>query len=143
AGQRTVPRDHAQLIAFQGELWMIAGRGGTPLAETRRVTIYDPASETWREGPAVNTARAGFAASANDSMIMIAGGEMLSTNPVRTINSAEAILAGATTWVSLPNLPSAVHGVPGALHGNAFYLMGGSGVASLAVNTSEVQVYRW
>jgi len=82
AGQGTLPpRDHAQLIAFQGELWMIGGRGGTPLAETRRVAIYDPASETWREGPALNNARAGFGAAADDSMIIVAAGKFQRPRP--------------------------------------------------------------
>jgi hypothetical protein len=55
----------------------------------------------------------------------------------------DAIAAGAATWTALPQIPNGVHGVPGAIHGTAFYLMGGSGVASTATNTSEVQVYRW
>src|SRR4029079_13507387 len=74
AGQRSVPRDHAQLIAFQGELWMIGGRRGTPFGETRRVAIFDPASETWREGPALNTSRAGFAAAGTHSPPLVARG---------------------------------------------------------------------
>jgi hypothetical protein len=142
-GQRSVPRDHAQLVAFQGELWMIAGRGGTPFVETPRVAIFDPASETWREGPSLATARGGFAAAANDSLLVVAGGEALASAPFHTINTSEAIAAGALTWASLPNIPSPVHGVAGAIHGNAFYLMGGSGVASTTINTSEVQAYRW
>jgi hypothetical protein len=141
-GQRSVPRDHAQLIAFQGELWMIAGRGGTPFIETPRVAIFDPASETWREGPGIMP-RAGFAAAATESVIIIAGGEALSSTPFRVIPTVEAFVAGSSAWTPLPNVPRPVHGVPGAIHGNAFYMMGGSGQAGVATNVSEVQVYRW
>jgi len=143
ASPRNVPRDHSQLVAFQGELWMIGGRGGTPFAETARVAIYDPASETWREGPQMITARAGFASAADDRMLIVAGGEMLSSQPLRTIRTMEAITPGAAGWTALPDIPRPMHGVPGAIHGNAFYLMGGSSVASTATNNAEVQVYRW
>ena len=136
-------RDHSQLIAFQGELWMIGGRGGQPLVEVSRVAIFDPASETWREGPSLNVARAGFAAAATPTLLIVAGGESLGSQPFRTIRSVDAIVAGAGAWTALPQIPNGLHGVPGAIHGNAFYLMGGSGVASTATNTSEVQVYRW
>ena len=140
---RNVSRDHSQLVAFQGELWMIGGRGGSPFMETARVAIFDPASETWREGPPLNVARAGFAAAANDSLLIVAGGEALSAQPFHTIPSMEAIVPGAESWTRLPDLPVGLHGVPGALHGNAFYLMGGSGIASTASNVSDVRVYRW
>ena len=140
---RNVSRDHSQVVAFQGEIWMMGGRGGSPLIESGRVAIFDPASETWREGPIMNVARAGFAAAATETTLMIAGGESLSAAPFRTIKSSEAIVAGAPRWTSLPDLPVGIHGVPGAIHGNAFYLMGGSGVAGTASNMSDVQVYRW
>ena len=91
----------------------------------------------------MNVSRAGFAAAATDTLLIIAGGEALSSLPYRTIKSMEAIVAGGSRWTSLPDLPVGVHGVPGAIHGNAFYLMGGSGVAGAASNVSDVQVYRW
>jgi N-acetylneuraminic acid mutarotase len=140
---RNVARDHSQVVAFQGEIWMMGGRGGSPFIETGRVAIFDPASETWREGPVMNVSRAGFAAAATDTLLIIAGGEALSSLPYHTIKSMEAIVAGGSRWTSLPDLPSGVHGVPGAIHGNAFYLMGGSGVAGTASNVNDVQVYRW
>ena len=39
-----------QLVAFQGELWLIGGRNalGSTFAS---VSIFDPASEMWRAGP--------------------------------------------------------------------------------------------
>ncbi|MBC8022893.1 MAG: hypothetical protein H7Y14_07225 [Burkholderiales bacterium] len=139
----TLSRDHSQLVAFQGELWMIGGRGGSPLVETGRVAIFDPASETWRDGPLLNVARAGFAAATTETLLIVAGGESLGSQPFRTIRSMEGIGAGGPSWTVLPEAPNGVHGVPGAIHGNAFYLMGGSGIAATAANTSEVQVYRW
>lgn len=142
AGDARAPRDHSQLVAFQGELWLIGGRTAF-FSDSPRVSIYDPASETWRAGPSLGVARAGFAAAASDTLLMVAGGELLAANPVRALASVEAIAAGGDAWSRLPSLPTPVHGVAGAIHGNAFHVLGGSTVAATASNTGAVQIYRW
>jgi hypothetical protein len=144
---RTIPRDgraardHSQLVAFQGELWMIGGRDYFG-AEHTKVSIFDPASETWRAGPALRTARAGFAAAASPSLVILAGGERL-VSPRGALNAVEAIAAGDGQWTTLPLMPTSVHGVGGALNGNAFYALGGSRTAGIARNDGNVQIYRW
>jgi hypothetical protein len=135
------PRDHSQVVAFQGELWMIGGRSEGS-SETAAVSIFDPASERWRAGPPMLAARAGFAAAATSTALVVAGGEIISGN-FRTLTSVESIAAGQQGWSSLPPLPTAVHGVGGATHGNAFFALGGSTRAANATNTPAVQVYRW
>jgi N-acetylneuraminic acid mutarotase len=132
------PRDHSQLVAFQGELWLLGGRQ----PESSRVSIWDPASETWRAGPPMNVARAGFAAASSDALLIVAGGENL-TGIVRTLSQVEAIAAGEQRWTDLPALPRSVHGVAGAIHGNSFFALGGSRVAGVAANGGDVQIYRW
>ena len=134
------PRDHSQVVAFQGELWMIAGRQQE--IDSARVSIFDPASETWRAGPSLQTARGGFAVAASPTILLVAGGEVLATGR-RTLASAEGIAAGEQAWRALPSMPIAVHGVGGALHGNAFFAIGGSTRAGIAVNPGVVQIYRW
>lgn len=134
-------RDHAQVVAFQGEVWMIGGRDGL-FVENAAVSIWDPASETWRAGPSLGTMRAGFAAVATPTAILVAGGERLVT-PLRVLASVESIAAGQATWSTLPAMPFPVHGVGGAIHGTAFYLLGGSRQAGLATNDGRVQIYRW
>jgi hypothetical protein len=133
-------RDHSQLAAFMGELWMLGGRGDA--GETNRVSIFDPASETWREGPAMSVTRGGFAAATTPTQLIVAGGEVV-VSGLRVRNQVEAIAAGQNTWTSLPSLPVAVHGVGGATSGNAFYTLGGSTAAGGVSNGGEVQVYRW
>jgi N-acetylneuraminic acid mutarotase len=142
AGDRAAPRDHSQLVAFQGELWLLGGRSVNLPSGTSQVAIFDPATETWRAGPNLAVARAGFAAAASDTMLVVAGGENLAF-PYRTLASVEAIAAGANSWTTLPGLPAAVHGTAGAIHGNAFYVLGGSRVAGGTVNSGDVQIYRW
>jgi hypothetical protein len=135
-------RDHSQLVAFQGEIWMMGGRNVAGVAHPL-VSIWDPASETWRSGPQLLARRAGFAAAATATTIFLTGGELLDTTPRVVLNNAEAISAGDASWTALPPIPNAVHGVGGAIHGNAFYAIGGSRSAGTAVNFGEMQVYRF
>ena len=140
-GDGRAPRDHSQLVAFQGELWMIGGRivGDR---ETARVSIFDPASETWRFGPQLSTARAGFAVAATPTRIIVAGGEILS-GVWRTLASVEAFGAGQSQWSALPALPTALHGFGGMIRGDAFYTLGGTTIPGAVVNAGIVQVLRW
>lgn len=128
------PRDHSQVVAFMGEIWMIAGR--SPI--TASVSIYDPVTERWRIGPSINRARGGFAAAAVGDQIVIGGGETL-TAPARVEPSVEIYTAGADAWQLGPNLPVPVHGVTGAAVNGRFYIVGGSTVAGTAEgNTGRV-----
>jgi hypothetical protein len=140
-GDGRASRDHSQLVAFQGELWFMGGRGFGTGAHAL-VSIFDPASETWRVGPTLNERRSGFAAAASATHIFVSGGERLET-PSSVVASAEAIAAGDANWTRIPTPPVAVHGVGAAIHGNAFYSLGGSRVAGSAVNFGDVQIYRF
>lgn len=140
-GDGRAPRDHSQLVAFQGELWLIGGRTQAGGANTT-VSIFDPASETWRPGPSMLDRRSGFAAVASPTTLFVAGGERVNP-PFIVVSSAEAISAGDNQWTALPPLPVAVHGVGGAVFGNAFLALGGSRIAGIASNFGDVQIYRF
>ena len=137
-----VPRDHSQLVAFQGELWMIGGRQ-VNVRETARVSIYDPASEAWRMGPTLGTARAGFAAAASREFLFVAGGELLASQPWRVVASVEAIAAGSGEWRAMPDMPTPLHGFGGIVFGNAFYTVGGTVVAGAVSNAGIVLRLGW
>lgn len=141
ADASAVGRDHSQLIAFQGELWLIGGRSGGS-GETREVAIFDPASRRWRRGPRLDTSRAGFAVAADATTLVVAGGEVIYDDQL-VRNQVEAIAAGEDAWTPLPPMPFAVHGVGGAILDNAFYALGGSSLAGGIRNAGRVQVYRW
>ncbi|HET9651006.1 MAG TPA: hypothetical protein VFP36_02390 [Usitatibacter sp.] len=135
-GDGRAPRDHSQLVAFEGELWMIGGRGA---GETASVSIFDPASETWRAGPSMRVPRAGSAAAASDTLLVVAGGEVVQ-NGTGVSNVMEAIAAGEPAWSGLSSLPTPVQGASGAINGNAFYVFGGSTAAGSIQNVGTVQV---
>src|SRR5687767_3208024 len=134
----TIMRDHSQLVAFQGELWLIGGRQ----PQTGTVRIYDPASETWRVGPPLAVARAGFAAAATSTHLFVAGGESLAP-PFNVLSSVEVITARGSGWQAMPNLPTAVHGFGAIASGNSFITVGGSTVAAEQINPGRVQILRW
>lgn len=138
--ETAVMRDHSQLLAFQGEIWLLGGRDST--AETSLVSIFDPASETWRVGPPMRAARGGFAAASDEKMIVLTGGELIYSGR-RVVASSEVLLAGSQSFATLPNLPVPVHGMGGVLRDRTFIVLGGSKRAGIAVNSGEVQVLRW
>lgn len=121
------PRDHSQVVAFMGEIWMIAGRS----PETLAVSIYDPVTERWRSGPFINRGRGGFAAAVVGDQIVIGGGEVLGT-PFRVEPTVEVYTAGAESWRLGPSLPVPVHGVTGTAINGRFYVVSGSTIAGTA-----------
>ncbi len=121
-------RDHANVVAFLGEIWVIAGR----LPETTSVAIFDPASGRWRAGPLLSRQRGGFAAAVVGDQIMISGGEVLSTPPFRVEPSTEVYAAGMNGWQFGVTKPNPVHGVAGASVNGRFYALGGSSRAGAA-----------
>lgn len=131
-----VGRDHAQVVAFLDEVWMLGGRA----PETSLVSIYDPVARRWRRGPAMIAQRSGFAAAVADDRIIATGGELLSTTPPRVIDSTEIYAAGSAGWAPGPALPQALHGLPGVgLEGKVFVL-GGAPRAGGAGGTDKIYV---
>lgn len=131
-------RDHSQLVAYLGELWMIGGRARAGTHHS--VAIYDPASESWRAGPATLDAHSGFAAGVVDNQLLVAGGEQVAPDML-LIPTTEIIAAGGDAWARAPDLPVAVHGVGGAVFDGRFHAIGGSVRAGFADNPGVVQIY--
>lgn len=133
--QPAQPRDHSQVVAFLGEIWMLGGRA----LETPHVAIFDPVSRQWRQGPTMREPRAGFAAAAEGGRLLVAGGELVFAER-RTLASVELYNAGASSWELGPPLPQALHGVPAAFVDGRFHVLGGSTRAGVADNDARVWV---
>lgn len=137
------PRDHAQVVAFLGEIWFIAGRQ----PETTIVKIYDPASGRWRNGPRTDRQRGGFAAAVVGDQIVIGGGEVLGATqvlPARLEPTVELIVAGADRWTLAGEVPVRVHGVPGVALNGRFHVVSGSASAGLTTGaTGRVFAIEW
>lgn len=132
--------DHSNAVRYEGEIWLVAGRDFRQVHNS--VQIFNPVTRTWRQGPALRNPRSGYAIGVHDGQIYVAGGEVFSPgNTVRTTASAEAY-SPVTGWQAAPDLPTAVHGVQGAVLSGRFYLFGGATVGG-AENPGGVgvQVY--
>ena len=145
--QRLIPgvafrvRDHSQVVAYLGEIWMIGGR---EIANNRwntqnLVTIFDPVSETWRSGPPMARGHSGFAAAVVDDQVIVAGGEALDT--LRVIPEMEVIGPGEPFWTLGPRMPAAQHGFQGVAYRGEFWTIGGSAVAAAGGSEGLVQIY--
>lgn len=145
-GPGTVNRDHANAVAFRGEIWWLAGRGGNAQGQfrsLRSVDIFDPVTGVWRPGPSLSHGHSGFAAAVVQGQIMVAGGE----HPGATLDlwtlepSLEVYSARAGHWRPGPAVPVPVHGVGGAALNGRFYLLGGSTLPGGADNPGIIQIY--
>lgn len=125
-------RDHAQVLAFLDEIWVLAGRS----PETTRVSIYDPVSERWRDGPPLRYPRGGFAAAVVGNRIVLTGGEVLERGSY-VEGRTEIYSAGADAWEAGPDLPVPVHGVSGVAVEDRFIVVSGSTNAGLATGATR------
>ena len=126
-------RDHAQVVAFHGEIWVLGGRDPTK----RTVAIYNPASQSWRAGPSMNHVRSGFGAAVVGDRLFVAGGEVLNFNNAYIEPTLEAFTAGSAQWQVLGGMPVAVHGNTAAAYDGRFYVFGGAREAATANNPNS------
>ena len=133
------PREHTAAVAYQGELWVIGGRW-SGAGELKSVEIFDPVEGTWRDGPALQIARGGFAAETVGDRILVAGGEVILTGR-EALASVEIYDPELESWIVGPELPFAVHGVDAAAYQGRVYLLGGSDRAAGIRNMGRVQSY--
>jgi hypothetical protein len=139
AGDPRGVADHTQAVAFENEIWWLAGRGDHTAST---VLIWNPVSREWRAGPSLQFPRSGFAARVVQEQIMVTGGERLDTVPFQLVPSMEIYAPGAANWVHGPRPPIAVHGTTGAVVGGEFVLIGGSDRAGTTSLNRATQVYR-
>lgn len=118
-----VARDHLRAASFQSEIWVLGGRAGRP---TTRVDIYDPAADTFREGPplpepmsamSVGVLRDGLHAIGGEDPRAFGGG----------VTRAHYVIADARSrWRRAPEPILAVHGAAHGVIGDRLLVAGGA-----------------
>ncbi|MEM6671606.1 MAG: kelch repeat-containing protein [Planctomycetota bacterium] len=123
------PRCHLSGAALNGEIWAIGGQFNhdTNPLDTRWVHVYDPQTDTWRQGPLLPEARSHFepgtfvrngnlyiAAGKDLTRGLLAVGDMLELDPV------------LETWTLLPPLPEPVYGAGVQPIGDLLYAANGA-----------------
>ncbi|PKM09025.1 MAG: hypothetical protein CVV14_01610 [Gammaproteobacteria bacterium HGW-Gammaproteobacteria-4] len=130
-------RDHAQVVAHRGELWVLGGRDPDRLNNISAVTIFDPERMEARPGPSMRVARSGFAAVSIGHTLVVAGGEFLGGTTIATVEH----FSETGNWEIAAPLPIATHGAGMAALGGRIYMPLGSIVAGGISNPGNVQVF--
>lgn len=123
-------REHVAAVAFEDEIWAIAGRWQGDIFNTTE--IFDPVAGSWRSGPSLNDARSGFGAAVIDGGIVVAGGEVL--EPDEALSTVERFDASNGEWSFIDPLSHGLHGNPLVVVGSNLYLPGGSTRAAAIEN---------
>jgi len=121
-------RFEANGVVVDDELWVMGGFTGSDLAVTRRIDIYDPATDSWRLGPDLPSAETHMAVVALGSSIIVAGGFTGGfPGGARSPTTDMVFLwdSGASKWAPGPPLPNAGAGFAWALSGTTLRLAGG------------------
>lgn len=120
-----VPRFEAMGVVVDGEVWVMGGFLSSKLDVTRRVDIYDPKTDTWRQGadlPGVET-HAGVVSVGSD--IVLAGGFVGNVLARATTAGVWRYSARDATWSAGPDLPTPRAAVAAALVGTEIHAAGG------------------
>jgi len=117
-----VPRADFAAVAVDGRLWVLGGStcgGGTRLNTTE---VYDPASDSWRAGPALQAARSAFSAATVGQTIYLFGG---ATPDQASTTTVQALDTTTGQWRDLAPLPTSLANPALAQLGGTIYLIGG------------------
>jgi hypothetical protein len=134
-----VNRGHVQAVVLDGKIWVLAGRNANPL---KSVEIYDPAGDSWSDGPEMLDVHSGFGAAVVGGKILAVGGEIYTTS-ARIVKTAEMYDPGMGKWSLLPPMAEErwVHGTASVAFAGKLYLIGGSTRAYAVVNTGNVSIF--
>lgn len=133
-------REHNQAVALDGKIYALAGRWFPGIGDLATTEIYDPTTDEWTHGPVMLEPRSGFAASVRDGKIYVAGGEVFGSGFPFAIRTVEVLDPAVGEWVAGSPLPLTLHGVPMVTVDETIYILGGSLVATEAINRGEVYV---
>jgi hypothetical protein len=108
ASRMHMPKRYNGIAALDEKIWVIGGETRTAGREGEGqalylVDIYDPASDSWRAGPALNDIRTDpFVVTCNDRIYAIGGA---SHNSGPKLDTVESIGVGETAWRAESPLP--------------------------------------
>lgn len=119
-----MPRFEASGVVIGGELWVLGGFITGALDVTRSVHIYDPETDSWREGPSLEGAETHFGVVLDDGDLLLIGGSNKAQNKP-TSDEVWRLPAGETAWRAEPPLPSARAAVFAVALGDTLHVTGG------------------
>ena len=130
---QSVSRRGLAAVILAGEFWLIGGANQGEASAS--VDIYDPATQTWREGPSLPEPRAGHAAAVVDGVIHVFGGR--SADMQRTTSDHLVLEVGATRWSVGQSMPTArTEAAAATIEGEVWLMGGGAGAGFFAPFTA-------
>jgi len=125
-----VARFESNGVVIDGELWVMGGFVSASLEVTRRVDIYNPKTDTWRQGPDLPGAETHMAVVTLNRDIIVAGGfsgNFSFTGRLPTTDAVWRLEHATGAWTAGPSLPAAGAAFAWALLGTSLHLAGGLG----------------
>jgi Kelch motif len=116
------PRAAFALIPLGARLYALGGRN-TAMSSVAIPEVYNPASGTWTDLPALPAARHHVAGFVYQNMVCAAGGKFPYTARVDCLDPTSRM------WHRLPDLPAATSGAGAVILGGHVFVVGGEGNA--------------
>jgi len=129
AAPMPVPRNQFSCVVYKDELYAIGGQfhHDSEQLDQTRVDIYDPKSDTWREGPPLLTAHShseGATFVHNDHIYMV-GGHITPEGGKKALDDSIVRLAPGGSWELVGRLPSPISSPASRIIGDKLYVAGG------------------
>ena len=132
-----VPGDHLAAASDRDYLYAVGGRKFKSSNNTTAVQRYDPATNRWTTLAPLPKPLSGTGAAIINGQLLVAGGENTTPTVVSTVQAYD-LTAPTATWITLPSLTLARHGLAVAAIGNTLYAIGGSTQPGHTASTTTV-----
>jgi len=109
-------RNHLAVGAIDGKVYVAGGRFGPDFNSelTAVLEIYDPATNTWMQGPSMLEPRSGMSSIVANGCLWAMGGERDRTTDSGVFPHTEAFDPRTSTWQRFTPMPTPTHGQIGA-----------------------------
>lgn len=110
-----------------GRLHMVGGRysSGGQIINVDAHQVYDPATSSWREGPALPAARGGLAAAVAGGRLFAMGGESFGASPAVHADIFR-FDPRTSAWDRVAELPTGLHGLGAVAVAGRVHVIGGA-----------------
>jgi YD repeat-containing protein len=113
-----------QTVVLNGEIWAIGGQTGNSNNNfLNKVEIYNPKTDTWRDGPPMTTRRSYFGAVVVDGGIYVFGGRNSTSG--NALNTVEFFNPATNQWITRTAMPAVRDSHTATYYNGNIYIIGG------------------
>jgi len=137
-----VPGDHLAAASDRSYLYAVGGRKFDSRNNTNAVQRYEPATDRWTPLAPLPKPLSGTGAAIINGQLLVAGGENTTPTVVSTVQAYD-LAAPTATWITLPSLTLARHGLAVTAIGNTLYAIDGSTRPGHTASTTTVDALKF